>query len=64
MFSVRVWFDWGGREVYEDLGPFDRYFAELMATSFPEMPYVFGLTEVHVKRSLIVPALDRRLWTF
>ncbi len=27
-YYVRVWFDWQGVEVWDDIGPLDHYFAE------------------------------------
>lgn len=54
MFGVRVWFTEAGRPVFDDLGPFDRYFAELVCVDMAG-----GITRggrwVHVERALIVP---------
>lgn len=54
MYGVRITFDWQGDEVYELLGPFDRYFAELVCVDMAG-GYLFGITVVHVKRARIEP---------
>jgi hypothetical protein len=54
MYGVRVWFQEAGALVFDDLGPFDRYFAELVCVDMAG-----GITRggrwVHVQRAVIVP---------
>ncbi len=54
MYGVRIVFEWQGQEVYEILGPFDDYFAMLVCIDFADAPYTFGMTEVRVKRAMVV----------
>ena len=56
IFGVRIHFEWQGQLVYEVLGPFDRYLAELVCVDMAG-GYLFGMTVVHVQRAMIVPWL-------
>lgn len=55
MFYVRIVFDWRGEEVYDLIGPYDRYLADLVCLSMAD-GHLFGITVVHVKRAMVVPA--------
>lgn len=55
-WAVRVWFHEAGHLVFDDLGPLDRYFAELLCVSMAE-GLERGGRVVHVERALIVPWL-------
>lgn len=56
MYGVEIHFVWQGSEVYEVLGPLDRYFAELVCVDMAH-GYQFGMTWVHVLRAKVVPWL-------
>jgi hypothetical protein len=53
-YAVRVWFREGGSLVYDDLGPLDRYLAELVCVDCAG-GIMRGPVWVHVERALIVP---------
>jgi hypothetical protein len=55
-YWVRIVFRWHGELMHEFLGPFDRYFAELVCTDFADAPYRYGLDYVRVERARIVAA--------
>jgi hypothetical protein len=55
-YYVRVWFEHNGERRYEDVGPFDRYFAELICTDYAEQPYLYGMTYCRDERAKIVRA--------
>lgn len=56
-FAVRIWFTERGERVWDDLGPFDRYLAELVAVDMAG-GIDRGGTWTHVERALIVPWTD------
>lgn len=54
-YGVRVYFDWQGSEVFDEIGPFDAYFAHLVCVDFADAPYTFGITPVRVTRAIVFP---------
>ena len=57
MYCIRIWFEENGVEVYDDVGPWDHYLAELVLLDLNTFPYWHrGLTDVTVRRAKIVEA--------
>lgn len=56
MFMVRIVFEWMGELVHDYVGPFDRYFADLVCVGYATEPYVFGITPVRVLRARVEAA--------
>jgi hypothetical protein len=52
-YYVRFEFMWQGERVHEFIGPFDYYFAMLNCVDMAS-PYLFGMTEVHVLKAIII----------
>lgn len=52
-YAVRVWFRERGQLVFDDLGPLDRYLAELVCVGMAN-GIERGGVRVHVERALIV----------
>lgn len=53
-YGVRIVFTHRGERLHDVLGPFDRYYAELVITDMAG-GYMYGPTLVHVERARIVP---------
>ena len=54
-WGVRIVFAWQGAEVWDIVGPFDRYFADLVCLDYAEAPHRFGVSDVRVLRAMVVP---------
>lgn len=52
--GVRVWFTENGQPVWDEYGPYDRYFAELVCVDMAG-GILRGERWTHVERALIVP---------
>jgi hypothetical protein len=55
-YWVRVEFEHRGERLHEFVGPFDRYFAELICVDYADQPYLYGETYCRVTRARIVAA--------
>lgn len=53
-YLVRIVFEWQGEFVHDFVGPFDRYFADLVCVAFATDPFMFGITPVRVLRAQVV----------
>ncbi len=53
-FGVRYWFREGDTLVWDEIGPWDRYLAELVCVDMAG-GILRGLGWVHVERAVIVP---------
>jgi hypothetical protein len=57
-YWVRVEFEHNGERLHEMVGPFDRYFAELICVDYADQPYLYGETYVRVTRARIVSTAE------
>jgi hypothetical protein len=55
-YWVRIEFEHRGERLHEYVGPFDRYFAELICTDYADQPYLYGMEYCRVTRARIIPA--------
>ena len=55
MWYVRIEFTFQNERFHEFYGPFDRAMANLACEQFAYVPYMHGMTAVHVERALVVP---------
>ena len=55
-FYVRITFEHDGERLWEMVGPFDRFHAELVCISYADTEYLYGLTWHRVLSARIVPA--------
>jgi hypothetical protein len=53
-WAVRIWFTENGQRVFDDLGPFDAYLAQLVCVGMAD-GIDRGGRWTHVERALIVP---------
>jgi hypothetical protein len=53
-YWVRVEFEHRGERLHEFVGPFDRYFAELVCVDYADQPYLYGETYCRATRARIV----------
>lgn len=54
-FAVRIWFTHKGVRLWDDIGPMDRWYADVTCQGMAHLGWRYGPDWVHVERALIVP---------
>lgn len=61
LYYVRIEFTFQGERWHEFLGPFDKYFADLVCID-SAAGYMHGMTWVHVERAKVLNEEEYRRW--